>query len=63
MKAPLIMNIFIIPQHWEYEKDINRLRHKKSGLCLDSDKVKEKGLILNTCSDNYSQHWGFEVSL
>ncbi|XP_031564853.1 polypeptide N-acetylgalactosaminyltransferase 2-like [Actinia tenebrosa] len=64
-EAPLLQecNDNEMLQHWEYEKDINRLRHKKSGLCLDSDKVKENGLILNTCSDNYSQHWAFEVSL
>ncbi|KAK3743016.1 hypothetical protein QZH41_009278 [Actinostola sp. cb2023] len=52
-----------LQQQWEYEKDLNRLRHKQTGQCLDSDKVKDNGLTLSSCSDNYSQHWGFEVSL
>lgn len=50
-------------QHWEYDKGSNRIRHVGSGKCLDSKDQKEKGLVLNSCSDSFSQSWAFEVNL
>lgn len=50
-------------QHWEYDKSSNRIRHVGSGKCLDSKDYKEKGLVLNSCIDSFTQTWAFEVNL
>lgn len=50
-------------QHWEYDKSSNRIRHVGSGKCLDSKDHKEKGLVLNSCTDSFTQTWQFEVIL
>ncbi|XP_015765524.1 PREDICTED: polypeptide N-acetylgalactosaminyltransferase 2-like [Acropora digitifera] len=50
-------------QHWEYDKSSNRIRHAGSGNCLDSKDHKDKGLVLNACSDSFTQVWQFEVIL
>ncbi|CAH3193059.1 unnamed protein product [Porites evermanni] len=49
--------------HWEYDKSSNRIRHVGSGKCLDSKDYKEKGLVLNSCIDSFTQTWAFEVNL
>ena len=58
----IILNLFFL-QHWEYDKSSNRIRHVGSGKCLDSKDYKEKGLVLNSCIDSFTQTWAFEVNL
>ena len=59
----IIISFTLFYQHWEYDKSSNRIRHAGSGNCLDSKDHKEKGLVLNGCSDSFTQVWQFEVIL
>ena len=56
--------VFAILQKWEKEGTENRLRNKKSKLCIDSAGHDEKGLTLNICdTGSYTQFWMFEMTL
>lgn len=50
-------------QYWRRSHDDSMLEHIETKLCLDSQEVQTKGLVLNPCnSRSMTQQWKFQLS-